>query len=181
MHAMAPQRSCHATPCHASPCHASPCHAMPHHKTRCVMLHKAGRSPPLLKVSPCPTCHAGVQVLPLLWLSGGPGGRCGILATPGGPAQLLCARCVCGRSSTSACGAPCAVLCCSHAPPPNQLLPHQILFPTLMVFSAYHDQLPAWKRHGLVAVNVVMALISVAAVIGSFRGMITGWESFSLA
>ncbi|PRW57214.1 transmembrane amino acid transporter [Chlorella sorokiniana] len=59
--------------------------------------------------------------------------------------------------------------------------PLQILFPTLMFFSAYPDQLPAWKRRGLVAVNVSMAIISVCAVIGSFRNMITGWESFSLA
>lgn len=50
-----------------------------------------------------------------------------------------------------------------------------------MYVSAYRDQLPAWKQRGLVAVNIVMAVISVCAVVGSFRGMITGWEDFSLA
>ena len=50
-----------------------------------------------------------------------------------------------------------------------------------MVLSAHGEELSAWKRRGLLGVNVLMALVSVAAVVGSFRNMITGWESFSLA
>lgn len=33
---------------------------------------------------------------------------------------------------------------------------------------------------GLYALNVVMALVSIAAAIGSCRNIITGWEGFSL-